>query len=1657
MDTAKGQIIPDNTLGAEKSIVNSNANTDRINGGARRGANLFHSFREFNIGKEGKAYFSNPAGVENIFSRVTGDRRSDILGTLGVADDGNADLFFMNPNGIFFGPNARLDMRGSFLASTANSLLFDGGLEFSASNPQALSMLAINIPIGLQFRENSGRITNQSVVRDVNNDLVGLQVDSGKSLSLVGGDVNLEGGKLKAEGGRIELGGLVKSGTVSFNSDGSLSFPDGVVRGDVSLRNGAKVVSLIEQKMKENGADVIINARSLSMSAAFLSTSTKGQGNSGNIQINVTDSISVTSGSILGAITVGSGNAGNIVIQAKDATVSFDGRGTGISTTPFGALFERQGFMGTGQGADITINARTLSVTNGAVLLAGTLGKGNSGNIQINATDSISVTNGSILGAFTVGSGNAGNIVIQAKDASVALSGGSQLSSSTSGQGNAGIVVVLAKDSVSLTGEGTKIFSEAESNAQGNAGGVAIKAKSISLRDRAQLSTSTFAQQDTDGNPNIAGAILLLADNAIFLRDGSKLSSTNSGKGNAGNIILGAGEQIALNHSSISTDGNFGRILLGKNYIYPDTSSSPKIISLDSSSLSTTNSGTGDAGDINLGASEQIALNQSSINSDGKLGRILIGKNNVYPNTSSPKIISLDSSSLSTTNSGIGFAGDINLSASEQIALDSSSLSTTNSGTGFAGNINLGASEQIALTQSSISSNGKLGLILIGKNDIYPNTFSPRMVSLDGSILKATNSSVTNAEDTAINAGEISIAAVDSISLLNKSVIDSSTARLGNAGSVTLQAENGDIGLADGSTIFSTVEQGKDNAGNAVMTQGNGGEINLAARHITLKDGAQLQTIVRPEQQGNAGNITVKASGNITFSGFANEGEFPSGIRSDVESNIHGNAGNIDIQARAIFLKDNAQLSSTNTSTGYAGDINLGASEQIALNQSSIISDGNFGRIFLGKNDIYPNTSSPRIVSLDGSTLSTTNNRVQGAEDTAINAGNVLIDASDSISLNNSSIQAFTQRLGDGGSIAIKTGALSLTNGSTLLSTNAGRGGTAGDIDIDVRDTINLSGYTTQPLDGGKQLLYFNQISSGVGLGAIGNGGDVNITAGSLSMNDFSIISTATSGRGNAGKLSVKVNDFIQLANLSQFRSNVEPGGIGVGGDIDINARSLTLTDGAEIAAAVMRQASGPSAGGGKAGDININATDFVNISGVSSTPNRFADSSDSSKILLTEGYSSGLFASAETGTTATDSKASGDINITTGNFLLTNGAVVDALTSNAGNGGKITINAKSFTATGGGQVLTTTRGSGRAGDIFLNISDGITLSGIDPNFNERLERVEQAIKDNSLNELPTDIVTNQGSASGIFANTSPDSLGDAGTITIDPRTLVIRDRAGIGVNSQGKGKGGNIEINSGNLTLDNNAFISANTASNQGGDIFLTIGDLLLLRRNSNISTNAGTDQAGGDGGNIKIDSDFIAALSSENSDITADAFTGRGGRVEITAKGIFGIKPRNYQTQRSDITASSEFGITGTVTLNTPNVDPSHGLVELPKNVVDPTEQIAQNPCQRGLASKFIITGRGGLPPSPNEATSSDAVRVDLVEPAPGGSGGAGEQRRSTSATLSGQGAEEKGKSSVAKSIVPAQGWIFDKNGEVMLTGYDPTGTGLQRPVNSDACPVP
>jgi filamentous hemagglutinin family protein len=194
-DRVLAQIVPDNTPGAESSVVTPDVingiSSDRIDSGAPRGANLFHSFQEFNVGEGRGAYFANPAGIENILTRVTGGNASNIFGRLGVL--GGANLFLLNPNGIVFGPNASLDIQGSFLATTAERIQLGDSGYFSAAEPQNSSLLSVS-PGALFFSQvanQSGSIINQG------------NLSTGKHLTLSADNLDLQGQLLS--GGDLTL------------------------------------------------------------------------------------------------------------------------------------------------------------------------------------------------------------------------------------------------------------------------------------------------------------------------------------------------------------------------------------------------------------------------------------------------------------------------------------------------------------------------------------------------------------------------------------------------------------------------------------------------------------------------------------------------------------------------------------------------------------------------------------------------------------------------------------------------------------------------------------------------------------------------------------------------------------------------------------------------------------------------------------------------------------------------------------------------------------------------------------------------------------------------------------------------------------------------------------------------------------------------------------------------------------------------------------------------------------------------------------------------------------------------------------------------------------------------------------------------------------
>ena len=575
---AQRQPIPDDTLGGERSIVTPSNNLpvagDRISGGARRGDNLFHSFREFGVETGRSVYFVDP-GVRNIISRVTGGNPSEIFGTLGV-QGGNANLFLINPNGIVFGAGASLDVRGSFVGTTADSLVFDNGFTFSATNPQAPSLLTVSAPIGLQYgMQTPGAITvNQTA----------LLVDSGQSLILAGGEITLNNGGLRVrdpQGGQIDLGALSEAGTVGLEQNGnifSLIFPEALARADVQITNRSSI-----NVVAENGGSVALNARNLDILRSSIQAGIRqgrgtansqagnivlngtenirvgqssvitnnvganGTGNSGNIDITA-GSLFVTDGTQLQTLASGRGNAGNVIIYASDRVV-FNGTGSAALSRV------QQGVIG--RGGSINIDTDSLVVSHGARLTASTFGQGDAGDVIIHADDRVLFDGGD---AFSnVGdvdfsgrtTGQGGNIRITT--GSLEVGNGAQLQASTFGQGNAGNVILNARDRIVFS-NGIAFSTVGSINfdgvAVGHGGNVRITTGSLEVVRGAQLTASTFGR----GN---AGNIIINADDRVLF-DSTGAFSTVGGvafdgvaEGRGGNVRITAGSLEIINDAEL--------------------------------------------------------------------------------------------------------------------------------------------------------------------------------------------------------------------------------------------------------------------------------------------------------------------------------------------------------------------------------------------------------------------------------------------------------------------------------------------------------------------------------------------------------------------------------------------------------------------------------------------------------------------------------------------------------------------------------------------------------------------------------------------------------------------------------------------------------------------------------------------------------------------------------------------------------------------------------------------------------------------------------------------------------------------------------------------------------------------------------------------------
>jgi filamentous hemagglutinin family protein len=560
---ADSQIIPDGTLRIN-SEVTVDGNISTITEGTQATSNLFHSFRQFSLPTGTQVYFNNAADIQNILVRVTGQSVSNIDGLLQA--NGTANLFFINPNGISFGSNASLNIGGSFIASTANSIQFSDGTYFEAQPSPVQPLLTVAIPIGLRFANNpasilvSGDGQGARTGTDFIDTTSGLRVQPERTLALVGGDIALTGATLKTVGGRIELGSVSGEGLVNLTPTDK-----GWILGYSNIKAFADI--------------------QLSQAAVLDASG----GGSGDIRVN-SRNLALTEGSQLEASTLGSGSGGTIEVDTTDSLIIVGAPGSDLflNTTIAAEVYEGA----TGTGGNININTGRLLVADEAQISAGTSGIGNSGSIEISSRE-IEVIGKSVVTDSPFGSsiatvvepgalGAAGNININTQ--SLTIRDGGAVSVSTYSQGNGGNLTIEASDSIFVVGQlpgyGTLSSSRISALAwgSGKAGNVSIEAGRLSLQDGARISVSSeFPSVDIpikDPGTGNAGNLQINANEVDLIAESSISAATSGGEG--GNVFLSS-NNLVLRNSSINTNalnnGNSGNINLDTGALVLQSSS----------------------------------------------------------------------------------------------------------------------------------------------------------------------------------------------------------------------------------------------------------------------------------------------------------------------------------------------------------------------------------------------------------------------------------------------------------------------------------------------------------------------------------------------------------------------------------------------------------------------------------------------------------------------------------------------------------------------------------------------------------------------------------------------------------------------------------------------------------------------------------------------------------------------------------------------------------------------------------------------------------------------------------------------------------------------------------------------------------------------------
>ncbi|MBO9998954.1 MAG: filamentous hemagglutinin N-terminal domain-containing protein [Cyanobacteria bacterium SID2] len=867
------QIAPDTTLSIPSQVtVEDNIYT--IEGGVEVGSNLFHSFEDFSVPTGAEAFFNNASTIDNILTRVTGGQISNIDGL--IRANGTANLFLLNPNGIVFGENARLEIGGSFFASTAHRLELSDGSFFSATEPET-PLLTVSVPVGVQLGNAPGSIDirGSGLADRFELSNSGLSVKPGRSIALLGGNITLNGGIVSAPSGRVEIGGVLE-GAVGFDEGLTFDYDSVSEWGDVQFLNRSSVVVPTSDLDNAPNTGIQIVGRQIALDGSQIATLTQNHQASGSVDIQASEllrlggsidifpfsasietqvsetatgnggNLNVTSprvevgdGARIETLSFGSGNAGDVTVNADSIQIIGSAPSRGFIIDPI-KIFEQttnsrisSETFGGGEGGNVNVITHDLYFNNSGQIRTLTGSEANGGTINVNARD-LSAENSAPLNPFvssgisslTTDTGIGGDINVTTQRAT--LQDGAQISARTLSAGLGGSVRVRASESIAARGVSptfsfilSGVFADVLGS--GDGGTLSVTAPQLTLSEGGGMTSFVLSQiagstlpgggLGNAGDVNIvADSIELLGVSPLNPENFTQMGSVTFGVGDAGDVRVSA-RQIQLRDGAVLVSSVVSSVSIWGDPV--------------------DRAGTGNSGQLHVDVSESLEV---------------FGTNPVLASATF----------VGTQTFGIGSAGDFTLNTDRLLLRDGGSLGSFTSATGNAGQIQVNASEIVirGRGQNGFRASTLAATAFEPDESLQQAFFIPdiptgntgnvtiqtdRLILEDGGGINVRHDGIGNAGRLDIDASEI---------VIGRDARITATTAFGVGGDVALHARES-LQLHDNGTI----------ALSALGDVGNGGNLSIEAGTISLLD---RNTIQANALRGSGGNIRIATEGIFT-------------------------------------------------------------------------------------------------------------------------------------------------------------------------------------------------------------------------------------------------------------------------------------------------------------------------------------------------------------------------------------------------------------------------------------------------------------------------------------------------------------------------------------------------------------------------------------------------------------------------------------------------------------------------------------------------------------------------------------------------------------------------------------------------------------------------